>query len=219
MSSPDISVIMCVRNGASLIAEALDSVQAQQVERLETLVVDDGSSDGTVEIARRHPLNPTLIRQEHKGVAAGRNAAVDRASGELLCFIDYDDVWPEGRLSAMREALRQDSSLDAVFGQVVNTDERLRPIAPPVSSRFMTAMLTRRALFTKVGPFRTDLSHATAVDWISRAVTGGLRSRCLDRIVLWRRIHGKNMGITGRAKGRRDMLQVIRDHHNRARRG
>jgi glycosyltransferase involved in cell wall biosynthesis len=217
MAKTDISVIMCVRNGERLIAEALDSVEAQQVERLETLVVDDGSTDGTAEVARAHRLRPRLICQQSSGVSEGRNRAVEHASGELICFLDHDDVWPDGRLAAMRDALRADPTLDGVFGNAVNTDVSLKPIASPLPSRLATGMLARRSAFLKVGPFRTDVAHASGVDWISRAEAFGLRFGRLDRVVVLRRIHGDNMGIVDRSRCRADMLRVIRDHHKRAR--
>ncbi|HWA44639.1 MAG TPA: glycosyltransferase [Hypericibacter adhaerens] len=217
MPSAAISIIMAVRNGEQYIAEALDSVAVQRAAQVELLIVDDGSTDRTAAIAGGHPMAPILIHQEPAGLAAALNRAMERARGTLLCFLDHDDVWPEGRLGAMFDALQATPSLEAVFGRVVNTDSALRPIAPPIPSRLITAMLARRDLFERVGPFRTDLAHAANVDWISRAEAGGMQSRFLDRIVLWRRIHGENMGVRDRGTARTDMLRVIRDHHNRTR--
>lgn len=217
MSSPDISVIMCVRNGERYIAEALDSLAAQAMPRVETVIVDDGSTDRTVEIAGTHRVNATIIRQKPQGVAVALNAGVDRISGSLVCFLDHDDVWPDGRLKAMRGILDAESACEAVFGQVVNTNPLLKPVAPPARARLIMTMMVRREVLQRVGPFRTDVSHAANVDWISRAEAGGLRSRFLDQVVLWRRIHGDNMGARDKGTARADMLRVIRDHHNRMR--
>jgi glycosyltransferase involved in cell wall biosynthesis len=217
MSSPDISVVMCVRNGERYIAEALDSLAAQDMPRIETLIVDDGSTDRTVEIAGAHGLKPTIIRQKPQGQAVALNTGIGRISGDFVCFLDHDDVWPDGRLKTMRAVLNEEPALDAVFGQVVNTNSVLQPIAAPVPARLITAMLIRNQALRRTGSFRTDIAHAVNVDWISRAEADGLRSRALGSVVLWRRIHGDNMGVRDKGTARGDMLRVIRDHHNRMR--
>jgi glycosyltransferase involved in cell wall biosynthesis len=217
VTSAEISVIMCVRNGQKFIAQALDSVAAQGLVRIETLVIDDGSTDNTAEIARSHELRPTLIRQEARGLAAALNTGVARISGSLVCFLDHDDVWPTDRLKLLYEAFCCDPSVEAVFGQIVNTDEYLKPISDPVSARLLTTMLIRSKVLRKIGAFRTDVSHGTNVDWISRAENAGLRSSFRDRVVLWRRIHDSNSGIRDRQTARADMLRIIRDHHARTR--
>jgi glycosyltransferase involved in cell wall biosynthesis len=218
MNRPAISVIMCVRNGETYIEAALDSLGRQSLSQIETIIIDDGSTDRTAILAAAHPVAPILVRQEPKGLAVSLNAGVARVTGELVAFLDHDDVWPEGRLKAMNEALQRDPALDAIFGQIVNTNAALKPIAPPAPARLIAAMLIRRAALLHVGAFRTDVSHAANVDWISRAEIGGLRSRFLDQVVLWRRVHGDNMGLRDRGTARADMLRVIRDHHNRTRR-
>lgn len=218
MHNPSISVIMCVRNGETYIGAALDSLGRQGLSRVETIIIDDGSTDRTAILAAAHPVNPILVRQEPKGLAVSLNAGVARATGELVAFLDHDDVWPEGRLKAMIEALQGDPALDAIFGHVVNTNAGLKPMMRPTPARLITAMLIRRAALLHVGAFRTDVAHAANVDWISRAEVGGLRSSFLDQVVLWRRVHGDNMGLRDRGTARTDMLRVIRDHHNRTRR-
>ena len=218
MTRPAISVIMCVRNGEAFIGEALDSLASQGISPVETVIIDDGSTDRTAALAIAHPMSPILVRQPQQGLAAALNAGVAHTTGELVAFLDHDDVWPQGRLKAMQEALQQEPALDAIFGHVVNTNVALKPVGPPTSARLITAMLIRRAALQHVGAFRTDVSHAANVDWISRAELAGLRSRFLDRVVLWRRIHGDNMGVRDRGTARTDMLRVIRDHHNRTRR-
>ena len=82
-------------------------------------------------------------------------------------------------------------------------------------ARLLGASLMRRNIIEDVGPFRTDVVHASNVDWIGRAVSHGVRFDGIDDVVVLRRVHGQNMGVTDRSGGVRDMLRVIRDHHAR----
>jgi glycosyltransferase involved in cell wall biosynthesis len=208
---------MCVRNGQRYVAEALDSIGRQDVPGCEIVIVDDGSTDDSARIALAHALTPTVLRQAPLGPAVALNHGIANASGEFLTFLDSDDVWPTGRLAAMLEALSADPRSDAVCGKAVNTDENLRPVAQSLASRLHTALVIRREAFHRVGLFRTDVAHAFNIDWTSRAELTGLRFSMLDRVVLYRRIHGENMGIRDRVAARHDLLRIVRDHHARNR--
>jgi glycosyltransferase involved in cell wall biosynthesis len=101
-----ISVILTTYERRELLARALDSVLAQTVQDREVIVVDDGSTDGTSEFLRWRPV--TLIRVAHSGnPALARNAGLERARGELISFLDSDDVWRPTALAELAAALDQ----------------------------------------------------------------------------------------------------------------
>jgi glycosyltransferase involved in cell wall biosynthesis len=212
-----LSVIICVRDGERFLSESLDSIAYQEIGDLATIVVDDGSRDNSALIAKHHSLKPTVISQDPLGLGAALNTGIRTASGRLLAFLDCDDVWPEGRLSAMLQALEQDQGIDIVTGKAVNTDEDIHEIDSPLPARILGALLVKRAAALKVGEFRTDIAHAANVDWISRAAALGLHFHALNKIVLLRRIHGGNMGIRDRPRARTDLLRVLREHLKRTR--
>jgi glycosyltransferase involved in cell wall biosynthesis len=216
---PLISVILCVRDGATYLREALDSVAAQDVKGLEAIVVDDGSTDDSHAIALRHPVAAHVVRQNPLGLPAALNRGLSEARGKFVCFIDADDVWPSNRLKDLIAALDRSASLDGVFGAFVNTNAHLEAITPPLSARGLHVALLRRDSALRIGNFRTDVAHAANVDWISRAYSIGLTFCTINSIVSFRRIHGDNMGMRDRARGMQDMLRVVRDHHARNRRG
>jgi glycosyltransferase involved in cell wall biosynthesis len=207
---------MCVRDGEAYLGEALDSI-ADQERLVETIVIDDGSRDGSCALAASHRLAPQVVRQAPQGLGSALNHGLRLARGELLAFLDCDDVWPRGRLAALLGALSEDPEADAVYGQVVNTDARLAPVAAPVAVKLLGALLIRREAAERVGAFRTDIAHAAILDWISRTSKAALRFRALEQVVLLRRIHGDNMGIRERAGARDDLLRVVRDHLRRKR--
>lgn len=92
--SPTLSVVIPAYNGAETISDALDSLAAQSVPLRSVVVVDDGSTDGTAEVVRSHPLQPTLIRQPaNLGVAVARNTGTFNVDATHVAFLDQDDLW------------------------------------------------------------------------------------------------------------------------------
>jgi glycosyltransferase involved in cell wall biosynthesis len=93
---PRVSVCMAVFNGAETIRLALESLQAQTFKDYDLLVLDDGSEDGSAEIAQS--FGAQVIRQANAGLGAGRKRLVEEASGELIAFLDHDDEWVPDKL-------------------------------------------------------------------------------------------------------------------------
>jgi glycosyltransferase involved in cell wall biosynthesis len=88
-----ISVLIPAYNCQATIRETLDSVLAQTRQPDEVLVVDDGSTDQTPEILNSYGPGIKVFRQENQGVGAARNTLLERAQGELIAWLDSDDVW------------------------------------------------------------------------------------------------------------------------------
>lgn len=113
-----LSVIIPMHNAEATIAEALRSLQAQEMESWEAIVVDDGSTDGSARIAGAIAASDPRIlihSQSNRGVAAARNAAMDRARGEYLLFLDSDDWMLGGALQALLDQA-DSSGLGAAYG-------------------------------------------------------------------------------------------------------
>jgi glycosyltransferase involved in cell wall biosynthesis len=91
---PRISAVVCARDAAETLGECLESIVASTYPALEVIVCDDGSTDGTLELARRFPV--TVHALEHGGLSAARNAGITASSGEIVAFVDADArVHPE----------------------------------------------------------------------------------------------------------------------------
>lgn len=91
---PRVSVIVPAHNSAAWIDETLTSVAAQTFRDWELIVTDDASSDDTAERADRHPAGGTVVRSDRNlGPAGARNFALEYATGELVAFLDADDLW------------------------------------------------------------------------------------------------------------------------------
>lgn len=224
-----VSAIVPVRNGEAFLKEALTSLQQQIIQPAEIIVVDDGSTDRSAEIALADP-NVTCLRQGPLGQAAARNAGVGHATMPLVAFLDADDLWPPDKLARQTEALALDPELDAVFGHTVefsSLNSEGIPIAarPPIPGCLPGALLIRRAAFLRVGGY--SLSRQTGevveqtgevIDWFARAADLGIRMEALPDIVLWRRIHDANLGRRV-SDPSADYLRVLRAIIQRRRKG
>ncbi|MBN1492650.1 MAG: glycosyltransferase family 2 protein, partial [Candidatus Omnitrophica bacterium] len=98
----DISVIIPTFNRKDLLKRALDSVCGQTFTPYEVIVVDDGSSDGTLALQADYP-DVVFVSQENRGVSAARNNGVAKAHGEWICFLDSDDLWKPRKLEIQKE--------------------------------------------------------------------------------------------------------------------
>ncbi len=99
-STPSVSAIIIFLNAENFLAEAVESILVQSFENWELLLVDDGSSDGSTEIAknfaRKHPEKIRYLEHanhENRGMSASRNLGIRNAHGEFIAFLDADDVW------------------------------------------------------------------------------------------------------------------------------
>jgi glycosyltransferase involved in cell wall biosynthesis len=96
---PLVSVIIPTYNRGWIIQEAVESVLAQDYKYFELIVVDDGSTDHTVDLLRSYGKAIRLIQQENQGVSAARNTGIAEASGAFIAFLDSDDLWLPDKLS------------------------------------------------------------------------------------------------------------------------
>jgi glycosyltransferase involved in cell wall biosynthesis len=207
MSTPLVSVMITVHNCALYLGEAIQSVLRQTYNPVELIVVDDGSTDGSGDIADAYTPRLRYVYQPRAGMGAARNRAVELAKGALYGFLDADDRYVPGKVDLQMEAFRRHPVVEAVFGHVTefvspDLDEasarRLRQPRQRIPGHFAAAMLIRREAFLRVGPFATDLKVGVGLDWYARAVDRGLRRLMLDEVILERRLHAENNGLRQR---------------------
>ena len=211
---PSVTVVMPCFNAQDFIGAALSSVLEQDYEGvLEIFVVDDGSSDDSVAVAKAF-AQVTVIRQANRGPAAARNRAIELASGELIAFLDADDVWTPNSLQARVDILLAEPDIDVVFGDLTQwfaTDgEAAVPaeatwtlpayLAPALRSGWLypfilldtiisiITALVRRRVFEQVGLFDETLRMGEDYDFWIR-VAQDHRFRKTDQVVARYRRH------------------------------
>lgn len=127
--SPRFSVIIPAFNAAATLARAIESVRAQTWPVHEIIVVDDGSTDATPEVARRFGDAVRLIAQRNSGVSAARNAGAAAATGDWLAFLDADDWYAPDRIALHAAWIEEDPALDCLTGDYEYRDAEGRLLA------------------------------------------------------------------------------------------
>lgn len=195
-ASPSISVILPVYNGAQYLTEALVSVQAQTLPPDEIIVVNDGSTDNSAAIAQSF-ANVRYHYQANAGPAAARNTGLSLARGELLAFLDADDLWPAAKLAVQSAALAAAPELAVVLGQVqfmqLEASHQFAAMAGPRLGFNLGCALFRASAFERLGTFNAALRYSEDVEWFMRAREQSLPMRVLEEVTLLYRLHGENM--------------------------
>jgi teichuronic acid biosynthesis glycosyltransferase TuaG len=119
------SVVIAAYNASSTITAALQSCVTQKLPVLEIIVVDDASTDNTVELIRQQPMDIKIIRHsQNKGVSAARNTGWNAASGDYVAFLDSDDIWHPEKLFWINRYL-QSHGQDEIVGHQFTTDSKI----------------------------------------------------------------------------------------------
>jgi glycosyltransferase involved in cell wall biosynthesis len=211
MTEPErhlVSVVVPLFNAAPYIGAAIDSVIDQDYRPLEIVVVDDGSTDsGPDVVARMVARTPGLLRLAHqpnRGCGAARNHGVRLATGQLLAFLDADDLWTPGSLRCRVGAITADPNIDMVCGWISEfvtpglspaARARLRAPVSARATRTSSTMLVRRRAFERVGPYDERTGRGVDLEWFLRADDADLTVREVAVPVLRRRLHDTNTGV------------------------
>jgi glycosyltransferase involved in cell wall biosynthesis len=115
MTLPLVSVIIPTFNRASLVREAIASVLAQAYPHIELIVVDDGSNDDTPAVMEAFGTALTVLRQPHAGVSSARNWGVAASHGELVAFLDSDDLWLPHKVTAQAAVFQEHPQTQACY--------------------------------------------------------------------------------------------------------
>lgn len=204
---PRVSVVIPVYNLRTFLPEAIESALAQTVP-VEIVVVDDGSTDSSGDVAAGYGARVRLIRQENRGLSAARNAGIAHASGDLLQFLDADDrILPEKAAAAI-DVFDTDTSAGVVYSGCRFVDEANRVLPQHGWSRDEGAVLprlvlgnlvnpvaaiVRRSLVDAAGSFDETLTSLEDWDLWLRITRDGALWRCVDRPLAEYRVRDAGM--------------------------
>ncbi|MBU7583568.1 MAG: glycosyltransferase family 2 protein [Nostoc sp. TH1S01] len=188
-TSPMVSVVIPAYNAAQFLPDAIASVQQQTFADWELLIVNDGSTDDTIEVIREYQKNSDrihLINQPNQGVSTARNHGVENSQGQIIAFLDADDQWYPDKLSQHLTHLQSNPRLGVSFAQVEILNQTSEPTGQISSSRltqlkpeyFLSENPTtttsnwviRKEVFTQVGGFSPEMSYSEDLEWLLRVI-------------------------------------------------
>ena len=227
MSDPLISCVVPAFNSERYIGEALDSILRQTYRPLEVIVVDDGSTDSTREIAAGCGTEVRVLSQQDQGPAATRSAGVRASRGEFVAFLDADDLWHPEKLARQMARFRARPELALCITHVRpfwsdELDEERRtyaghPRAGELPGYATPALLARRAVFDRIGLFDPDLWFADATEWFMRAARSGAVMEVLRDVLVYHRLHRANLTRRRSDASRDEFLRVVHESLKRRR--
>lgn len=173
-----VSIIMPCYNASTYLREAIDSIQSQSFKDWELLIVDDGSTDNSQEIAKSYAAQDKriiLIIQPNSGACRARNNGIEHASGEFIKFLDADDILEPGCLETQMKQIKELSERQIPFGDYYNVDK--------------VGNITSRYIFDKQEMLNADPVYFFFIEWHI------LISTPLHRTTLIREIGGFNESL------------------------
>jgi glycosyltransferase involved in cell wall biosynthesis len=227
----DLTVVIPAYNNAAYLTEAVESVRRQTRPPRRIVLVDDGSTDNTPEIAAALRADGAMpldyVRQDNAGPAAAINRGAAMVDSELIAFHSADDIWVAEKIAW--QLVELEGGADLVFGHLQNfispeldaaTATGLHCPPEPMPGASAGTLLTRLETFRKVGPLNERFQVGEFIDWFARASDLGLRVVTLPQVVSMRRLHGRNHSLTRKSQdvGYAHVLKAMLDRR-RARSG
>jgi len=199
-----VSVIIPTYNNADYIEETISSALNQTLKPEQVIVIDDGSTDDTENVVKRHQAHVDYLYQEHSGANTARNKGVENAIGQFVAFLDGDDLWETEKLETQMRCLHENPKVDAVFSHVQNfyspdldpvKQATLKVSLSPVAGYAPSAMVIKKEVLTSIGQFDTGITIGDFMQWLFRARDAGISETMLPDVLVKRRIHGGNTTI------------------------
>jgi len=221
-----LTCVIAVFNGERYLSEAIESVLLQEEHTVEIVVVDDGSTDGTRDAAKRFGERVHYMHQDNAGPASARNRGIQHAAGEFIAFLDADDLWHPNKTTVQLARFAEQPALAACTTHVqnfVSADDRPAAdiAADPMLSRSQpgtaSTFMARRSLFDNVGLLEPRYKHRDIQDLIVRATDAGLTVETLPDVLVSRRIHTHNMSWSRSGEDQLELLAITRSRLARRR--
>lgn len=189
-SHPLISIVMPAYNSAGTLSQSIQSVISQKYSNWELLLINDASTDATLDISEFFSSTDARIKvmsnKTNQGVARSRNLALEARSGDFVAFLDSDDLWMDSKLSIQVDSQTSDSNFSYMpYSLVDSTGKFIRNYLPPLSVSYKS-MLLGNSLGTLTVMLRSDYlgnsrfpirGHEDYALWLSLLSKGGEATR------------------------------------------
>jgi glycosyltransferase involved in cell wall biosynthesis len=205
---PRFAIVTPTLNSGRFVAGTIDSVLDQDYPNLAYLVQDGGSSDETESILKQYNPRLTWRSEADRGQADALNRGFQTVSGEIMAYLNADDLLLPGTLAFVADVFARNADVDVVYGHRITIDEDGREIGrivlPPHDSKAIKwidyipqeTMFWRARVWESVGPFDTQFSFAMDWDFILRAHAAGFKFLRVPRFLGCFRIHPEQKTTT-----------------------
>jgi len=209
-----ISVIMPIKNGENYMQEAIDSIKNQKQE-IELIIVNDGSTDNTEQIAKDNGCI-ILNHQQSRGQVVAKNTGLKVATGDYIMFCDHDDLLNENAISIMLDEFEKDKELkvvnakikDFISSDAKNKEQQIKHDA--YYGCLAGSMLFKKEVFDVIGLFNEEVQAGEIIDLMSKLEKYNLKVKKIDFISSRRRIHDTNFGKTQQKTEFKDYAALLR---------
>ena len=218
MDFPLVSVIIATKNRAHYLSEAIESVLRQEYRNFEIIVVDGGSTDNTEEVAKSYK-EVRFILQDGGGIAEAWNLGISIAKGDMIAFIDSDDIWTANKLRVQVDYLLAHPEVQYVVSKLKYFLQPGCPIPAQFRKNLLTgeypgylpqSLLARKELFAEIGTFDGHYKIGNDIDWFVRAKDQCVPMTIIPEVLLHRRVHEANTSVESLSVNDHDILELLR---------
>jgi glycosyltransferase involved in cell wall biosynthesis len=181
------SAIIPAFNTEAYIGDAIQSIRAQSIPPREIIVVDDGSTDRTVDVVRSAGSDIRLIRQENGGSGAAMTAAIQAVATGLIAGLDSDDIWLPQKMERQLQIMRETPDIAACFARMRQFQHGFDddPNGPVTDAWHRSTMVIRTKVALGAGPVIGRIGEL--VDWLARVREQGHRMHMIPELLALRR--------------------------------
>ncbi|MCU7951345.1 MAG: glycosyltransferase [gamma proteobacterium symbiont of Bathyaustriella thionipta] len=198
--APIISVVIPVLNNKNQLAFCLNSILSQPDLSVEIVVIDGGSSDGTLSIIEEYANHIAYSESgQDSGIADAFNRGINNATGEIIAILNSDDYWARNTTRNIIDAYHESPDSDIYYGELRFFNEEpddsyvIKPDIKKMKYRmniFHPAMFIKREAYEKVGLYRLDYQYAMDSEWCHRAIKMGLNFHYIPHVLANMRLGG-----------------------------
>ena len=224
MTAPLVSIVVLCHNYARFLPEAIESALAQDYPNLEVVVIDDGSTDDSLEVATRHEPRVKVLTQQNQGLAATCNRGAREAAGETFVFLSADDRLEPTYVSELSAALERTPEASFAFcsARLFGAESGIAPARPFSAFSLIRgrnyingSALTRRSAYLDAGGYPEDLPEGAFDDWDFwlTMVERGYRGTYVPKpLLLWRRHEGGSKNPASRGETATETVRIRARH-------
>jgi glycosyltransferase involved in cell wall biosynthesis len=199
---PKISVIVPVLNNVTTLQECLDSILIQDTHDLEIIVIDGGSTDGTLEVIQNNSSHITYWETGlDSGISDAFNRGIQQANGGVIAILNSDDFWEPNTAQQVISTASLHPEVDIFYGQVRYLDQTTsntyikHPNLYRMHQRmylFHPAVFIKQSAYKKIGAYSETYKLAMDSEWLHRAIASDLKFKAIDSVLANMRLCGRS---------------------------